>query len=161
MKINQIGRLLFSIIICEIIGASGSIFTIPNIPTWYATLEKPFFSPPNWIFAPVWTTLFFLMGVSLYIILENKDKKLIKQKNIAIIIFGIQFFFNVLWSYLFFGLKSPLLGFIGIIVLWLSIITTIISFYKISKKSAYLLIPYLRWVSFALILNLAILLMNP
>ncbi len=161
MKINQIGKLLFSIIICEIIGASGSIFTIPNIPTWYAQLVKPFFSPPNWLFALVWTTLFFLMGVALYLVLENNNKKLIKQKNIAIIIFSIQFFFNVLWSYLFFGLRSPLLGFVGIIILWISIIATIISFYKISKKSAYLLVPYLLWVSFAAILNFTVLIMNP
>jgi translocator protein len=116
-----------------------------------------FFSPPNWLFAPVWTIIFLLMGVSLFLVLETKKSD---QKNLAIVLFAIQFFFNILWSFLFFGLRSPLLGLIGVIILWFSIVATILGFYKVSKKSAYLLLPYILWVSFATILNLAILLMN-
>ncbi|MFA5764212.1 MAG: TspO/MBR family protein [archaeon] len=156
----QIAKLIALVIFCEIIGAIGTIFTIPNIPTWYASLVKPFFSPPNWLFAPVWTILFLMMGVSLYFILENKNKKLEIKRKIAIAFFGIQFIFNILWSYLFFGLRNPLFGFIGIIFLWISILATIISFYKIDKKSAYLLVPYLLWVSFATILNFAVFILN-
>lgn len=158
MKIKSLPKLIALIILCEVIGAVGSIFTFPNIPTWYAFLNKPFFSPPNWLFAPVWTILFLLMGVALYLVIESKGN--IIQKKLAIALFSIQFFFNVLWSFLFFGLRSPFLGVIGIIVLWFSILATILSFYKISKKSAYLLIPYILWVSFATILNLTIMLIN-
>lgn len=161
MKIKSLPKLIISIILCQIIGASGSIFTFPNIPTWYASLVKPFFSPPNWIFGPVWTLLFLLMGIALYLVWTNSEKKLKKQKSTSIILFGVQFFFNVLWSYLFFGLRNPFLGLIGILILWIFIVATIISFYKISKKSAYLLIPYLLWVSFATILNFSIMLLNP
>ena len=157
MNPKKLFKLFALIVLCQIIGASGSLFTIPNIPTWYAFINKPFFSPPNWLFAPVWTIIFLLMGVSLFLVLETKKSD---QKNLAIVLFTIQFFFNVLWSFLFFGLRSPLLGLIGIIILWFSIVATILGFYKVSKKSAYLLLPYILWVSFATILNLAILLMN-
>lgn len=161
MKIRNLKALIVAIILCEILGALGTIFTAPNIPTWYAILTKPFFSPPNWVFGPVWTTLFFLIGVALYIIWENSEKKKAKERKFALMVFGVQFLFNILWSGLFFGLKSPLLGLVGIIFLWLSIAWTIILFYNISKKSAYLLVPYILWVSFATILNLAIFLLNP
>lgn len=157
MNPKKLFKLFALIVLCQIIGASGSLFTIPNIPTWYAFINKPFFSPPNWLFAPVWTIIFLLMGVSLFLVLETKKSD---QKNLAIVLFTIQFFFNVLWSFLFFGLRSPLLGLIGVIILWFSIVATILGFYKVSKKSAYLLLPYILWVSFATILNLAILLMN-
>ncbi|MDD2531727.1 MAG: tryptophan-rich sensory protein [Candidatus ainarchaeum sp.] len=157
MNPKKLLKLFALIVLCQIIGASGSLFTIPNIPTWYAFINKPFFSPPNWLFAPVWTIIFLLMGVALYLVIETKKSD---QKNLAIVLFGIQFFFNVLWSFLFFGLRSPLLGLIGVIILWFSIVATILGFYKVSKKSAYLLLPYILWVSFATILNLAILLMN-
>jgi tryptophan-rich sensory protein len=91
---------------------------------------------------------------------ETKDKKLVKERKFALQLFGIQFLFNVLWSLLFFGLRSPLLGLIGVILLWISIVLTIISFHKVSRRAAYLLVPYILWVSFASILNLAILILN-
>ena len=160
MDVKKILKLVAFVILCEIIGASGSIFTIANIPTWYANLVKPFFSPPNWVFAPVWTLLFLLMGIALYIIWESVEKKFKKIRVLAISWFSVQFAFNVLWSYLFFGLRNPFLGFIGIILLWFSIIFTIIYFYRINKKAAYLLVPYLIWVSFASILNFSIMLLN-
>ena len=159
-------KLIFFVILCEIIGSIGAIFTTPNIPTWYATLTKPFFSPPNFLFAPVWTTLFLLMGISLYIVwnkkenLKKKGKKFNLQRKIALWLFGIQFALNVLWSYLFFGLRNPLFGFIGIVALWLSIIVTIVYFYKVDKKSAYLLMPYILWVSFAMLLNYFVMILN-
>jgi len=160
MDKRKILQLLGFVILCEIIGSLGAIFTTPNIPTWYALLAKPFFSPPNWIFAPVWTTLFLLMGIAIFLIWENKDKKILVQRKSAILWFAVQFVFNILWSFLFFGLKNPFYGFIGIIFLWVSIVITILSFYKINKKAAYLLIPYLLWVSFASILNYFVMILN-
>lgn len=159
MNINNVAKLVVAIVICELVGAVGSIFTTPSIPTWYALLQKPFFTPPNWLFAPVWTTLFALMGISAYLIwikgLENKKVKT------ALVIFGIQFALNVLWSYLFFGLQSPFYGLIGIVVLWIAIALTILKFYKISRKAGLLLIPYIIWVSIAMSLNYYIWLFNP
>lgn len=152
--------LIALIVLCEVFGSLGAIFTAPNISTWYSLLHKPLFSPPNWLFFPVWTILFMLMGVALYLILQNTDKKLVHQRKIARHWFTIQFAFNILWSFLFFGLKNPLFGFIGIVFLWISIIFTILSFHKIDKKAAYLLIPYVLWVSFAAILNYFVMILN-
>ncbi len=161
MNIKEILDLVGFIVLCEVLGGIGSIFTIPNIPTWYAFLEKPFFSPPNWIFAPVWITLFFLMGIAIYLVWKKKEKKIVYERKIALELFTVQFGFNMLWSFLFFGLRSPFAGLVGIILLWISICGTMLAFYKISKKSAYLLIPYLIWVSFASLLNITIFLLNP
>jgi len=157
MRIN-ITKIIVSVLICQGVGAVGSIFTSPAISTWYAILQKPSFNPPNWIFAPVWTILFLLMGISLYLIWSKgwADKRV----KIALFIFGIQLVLNILWSFLFFGLQSPLYAFIGIIILWLAILLTIISFYRISKPAAYLLLPYILWVSFASILNFSIMILN-
>ena len=153
-------KLLIAIIVCEVVGSIGSIFTFPNIPTWYASLAKPFFSPPNWLFGPVWSFLFLLMGIAIYLVWENKKKNLAKKRQNAINWFGVQFAFNVLWSFLFFGLRNPLFGFVGIILLWASIALTISAFEKVDKKAAYLLVPYLLWVSFASILNFSVMLLN-
>jgi len=131
----------------------GSIFTTPAIPGWYATLQKPSFSPPNFLFAPVWTTLYILMGISLALILNKKNKT-------AIIFFVVQLVLNSLWSILFFGLKSPKLAFVEIIFLWLAILITILKFFKISKLAGWLFVPYLLWVSFASVLNLTIVKLN-
>ncbi|MBU4016718.1 tryptophan-rich sensory protein [Patescibacteria group bacterium] len=155
---RDFSKLIISVTVCELIGLLSTPFTISSIPTWYAGLIKPFFSPPNWIFAPVWTTLYFLMGVSVYLIwrkgIENKEIK------IAIYYFITQLFFNFFWSIFFFGLRLPLVAFIDIIVLLAAIVLTMMKFYKISKVSLYLLIPYLLWVSFATILNMSIVLLN-
>jgi tryptophan-rich sensory protein len=151
MKASKIIKLIISITICEAIGGVGSIFTIPSIPTWYAKLIKPGINPPNWIFAPVWTTLLLLMGIALYIVWEKgKDNKNFKP---AIFAFAAQLALNVLWSFLFFGLKSPLLALLEIILLWIAILATISNFQKISKTAALLLLPYILWVTFAAILN--------
>ncbi len=145
-------KLFGAILICELAGAIGSIFTLQSIPTWYATLIKPGFSPPNWLFGPVWILLYALMGVAAYWIYISKDKR----TKAALSIFGFQLVLNVLWSIAFFGLRSPLYGLVVIVLLWLSIVATILKFHEIDKKAGLVLIPYILWVSFALILNLFI-----
>jgi len=150
--------LVLSIGVCFLVAGIGSFFTTSAIDTWYTTLQKPFFNPPNWIFGPVWTLLYLIMGISLYIVWIAKVEK--KAKLQGITFFFIQLALNVLWSILFFGLKSPTAALIGIIFLWLAIFLTIRSFLQISKKAGWLLIPYLVWVSFATILNLSIVILN-
>lgn len=151
-------KALICIIGCELVGILGTPFTINSIPTWYASLNKPFFAPPNWIFGPVWTLLYFLMGLSLYLVINKGWKKKV-VKN-ATIVFLAQLLANFLWSPIFFGLKSPFLGLINIVIMWILIVITIKKYYSISKLAAYLLIPYLLWVSFATILNAYILFLN-
>jgi len=152
-------KLIFSIVVCQIAGVLGSLFTYPSIPTWYATLKKPGFTPPSWLFAPVWTILFALMGISAYLVwnkgLENKEVKR------SLLIFSIQLVLNVLWSFLFFGLESPFYAFMEIILLWFAIALTILNFFKISRSAGLLLLPYIFWVSFAMILNFYIWKLNP
>jgi benzodiazapine receptor len=154
---NKVFKLTAAIAICEGVGILGSVFTIPSITSWYQTLNKPFFNPPNFIFGPVWTTLYALMGVSIYLILE---KKLKKQKRILLFLFSLQLVLNFWWSILFFGLRLPLAALIEIAVLWLSILVLIIKFYKFSKPASILLIPYIVWVSFASLLNASIVILN-
>jgi len=152
-RINWL-KLVISLLICQGAGGIGSIFTTPAIGTWFKFLQKPFFNPPNWIFGPVWTLLFLLMGFALYLVWQRKDNKE------ALIIFGIQLILNITWSFCFFYLQNPLAGLIEIFVLWFFILLTIIYFYKISKLAAYLLIPYILWVSFAIILNYFLFVLN-
>ena len=154
----KILKLIASILICQGVGSIGALFTSPAISTWYTTIQKPSFNPPNWIFAPVWTLLFLMMGISLYFVWNKgwEDKKI----KIAVFIFSAQIALNIFWSLLFFGLQSPFYAFIEIIILWLAILLTIISFYKISKIATYLLLPYILWVSFAAVLNFSILILN-
>lgn len=156
--IKSLPKLIFAIGICLGVGFLGSVFTVSAIPTWYATLSKPFFSPPNWIFGPVWTLLYILMGYSLYLIVTSDKAQVTRNK--AITIFGVQLFLNFIWSIIFFGMQNPTLAFIDIIALWVSIVLTIQAFSKINKTASLLLYPYLAWVSFATILNLAIVLLN-
>jgi tryptophan-rich sensory protein len=155
---KKILKIFISIVLCQMAGFVGSIFTTSSVNTWYPTLNKPFFNPPSWLFAPVWTLLFALMGVSLYLVWE----KGILKKNVrkAVFIFFIQLILNVFWSILFFGLQSPFYAFIEIIILWIAIFFTIMKFYRISKPAAYLLIPYILWVSFAAVLNFSIYVLN-
>lgn len=151
MKLNNSLKFLFSIVICQLAGVIGGIFTSSSVSTWYMELKKPFFNPPNWIFSPVWITLYFLMGLSLFIVWKKGIKT--KKSKVALTIFAIQLFLNILWSLFFFGLRLPLLAFVEILVLWIFILLSVIHFYRISKIASYLLIPYILWVSFAAILN--------
>lgn len=156
MEINY--KMLVGFIFIPLLaGAIGSIFTTPNIPNWYASLNKPDLNPPNWVFAPVWTTLYILMGISAYI-LWSKTKEMF---SLQLKIFWVQLILNTLWSVVFFGLKDLFTSIIIIVALWFSIVLLIIKSLEISKNAAYLLIPYLLWVSFATYLNTSIWLLNP
>ena len=158
MKFSNMKKLIFCIFICLFAGFIGSFFTTPAIPTWYATLLKPSFAPPNWVFFPVWTSLFIMMGISLFLVWQKGwDDKKVKT---AIYIFAVQLVMNVLWSVAFFGLRSPLLGLMEIIILWIAILATTLRFMKVSRTAAYLLVPYILWVSFAAILNFSIWALN-
>jgi tryptophan-rich sensory protein len=156
---SKILKLVASIIIAELAGIIGTLFTTPAIPVWYQLLIKPAFNPPNWLFGPVWTILFFLIGIAAYFVWnegwENRNVK------IALSVYGIQLVLNVLWDYLFFGLQNPFIGFVGIIALWIVIVINILVFFRVSRKAAYLLIPYILWVSFAALLNYSIWQLNP
>jgi tryptophan-rich sensory protein len=155
---NKLLKLLLSIVLCEGVGILGSIFTIPSITAWYSYLNKPPFNPPNWIFGPVWTVLYLLIGVSLYLILQ---KKLKKEKNMILFVFSAQLFLNLLWSIIFFGLHLPLVAFVEIAFLWGSIVWLVVNFWKFSKPASLILVLYLCWVSFAAILNLTVAILNP
>ena len=157
MKINDILKLVASVILCQVAGFLGSLFTTPAIPTWYATLKKPFFNPPNWIFSPVWISLFILMGISLFFVWRRPNHPKFK---IAFIFFFVQLILNILWSAAFFGLRAPLLGLMDIVLLWIAILLTIQNFLKISKFAGVLLFPYLIWVSFATLLNFSLWILN-
>jgi benzodiazapine receptor len=158
MRIKDPFKLVLSIAVCQMAGIVGSFFTSPAIPTWYASLQKPAFTPPSWVFAPVWVTLFTLMGISLYLVWTGGlDKKGVKT---ALSLFGIQLLLNALWSFLFFGLKNPFYAFIEIIFLWILIALTTAKFYGVSKRAAYPMVPYLLWVTFAAILNFHVWMLN-
>ncbi|MFA6995067.1 MAG: TspO/MBR family protein [Patescibacteria group bacterium] len=154
MKLQNFLKLLAAIFISLLAGAIGSLFTIPAISTWYATLAKPAFNPPNWVFAPVWTLLFILMGVSAFLIWREG----LNNKNVrtALVLFIFQLIANIFWPMIFFGIHNTGLAFIEIISLWCAILATILAFYEISRISAYLLIPYIIWVTFAGFLNYSI-----
>lgn len=156
---NQYVKIALFVVLCLAVGFMSSKVTITSIETWYPTLEKPFFNPPKWIFAPVWTTLYVLMGIAAGRIWNkiNQEKELVKK---GLLFFMVQLALNALWSYLFFGLQNILLATIEIILLWLIIYETYLIFRKIDKKASYLLIPYLIWVGFASILTLTIYILN-
>lgn len=158
MKIPNIFKFIIAVAASQAAGIIGSIFTVSSVGTWYATIVRPEFAPPNWVFAPVWTTLFALMGIAAFLIwkkgLDRKDVK------IALGIFLGQLVLNTLWSVIFFGLQNPGGALVEIIFLWLAILATIVAFYRVSKAASYLLVPYILWVSFATYLNYAIWTLN-
>jgi len=158
MKLKDILKLIVCVVACLCAGIIGSIFTREAIPTWYATLEKPSFTPPNWLFAPAWALLYLLMSIAAFLVwrrgLENR------QVRIALIVFLIQLILNALWSVVFFGLESPLYGLIVISALWVAILFTVLKFFRISSVASVLLWPYLLWVTFAAVLNVSIWLLN-
>ena len=155
---SEIIKLVISIVICQLAGWVGSIFTRPAIPAWYASLRKPFFTPPDWVFAPVWIGLYILMGIAVFLVWRTGWHE--KQTRIALVLFSGQLILNALWSFLFFGLRSPLAGLIEISILAVVILFTIQSFLKINRKAGILLIPYFLWVAFASGLNLSIWVLN-
>jgi tryptophan-rich sensory protein len=157
-SLSSAGLLILCIVTPLLAGIIGSLFTTPAITTWYARLQKPFFSPPNWVFGPVWTALYILMGISLYLILQKGVEKRAVRQGVAI--FSAQLAVNAIWSFAFFGMQSPQNGLITILVLLALIITTIVLFWRISKPAAVLLVPYVCWVCLATALNAMILVLN-
>ncbi len=169
MKINNTFKLIIAIVVSELAGIIGSVFTTPSITGWYAGIVKPALNPPAWVFGPVWTTLFALMGIAAFLVwkkgLDRRDvnphtKDFGVGVKIALGIFIGQLVLNTLWSIIFFGLHSPGGALIEIVFLWLAILATIIAFAKISKPAAWLLVPYILWVSFAMYLNYSIWALN-
>ena len=149
MALNK-KKLLVSLALCFGAEGLGGFFTARSVGTWYLTLQKPGFTPPGWLFGPVWTLLYFLMGLSFYLIWNARDTHM---KKLAIVVFAIQLILNVSWSLAFFGMRSIIGGLIIIVALWLAIVLTIYRFRQISRLAAGMLAPYLAWVSFASILN--------
>jgi tryptophan-rich sensory protein len=169
-KFNDFPNLILFLGISQMAGVIGSLFTMSEIGTWYATLVRPDIAPPSWVFGPVWTTLFLLMGIASYIVWRkgfkvgpngkkpDADKQ--KKSKKALTIFGIQLVLNILWSVFFFGMHNLGGAFIEIIVLWISIVATTIYFTRISKTAGRLMLPYIAWVTFAAILNYSYFLLN-
>jgi tryptophan-rich sensory protein len=157
MKLVTIIKLIIACVFCLSVGWIGSLFT-DSISGWYQELNKPFFNPPGWVFAPVWTALYIMIGVSAFLIWQKGVFE--KKVKIALGFFIIQLLLNAIWTPLFFGLKSPFAAFLDIVFLWLAILITIASFYRLSKAAAFLLMPYILWVTFAAVLNFSIMIMN-
>ncbi len=157
-NISNIWKLIISIFVSELAGVLGSIFTFSSIPRWYAGVTKPELAPPNWVFGPVWTTLFVLMGIAAFLVWKKGLDR--KDVRIALWIFGGQLVLNTIWSIIFFGFQNPGGALIEIFFLWCAIVATIIAFKRVSRPAAWLLIPYLAWVSFASYLNYAIWMLN-
>ena len=159
MKTLSILKLGGSVLFCMSAGAVSSLYTLKAIPDWYATLNKPSFTPPSWTFGPVWSVLYVMMGIAAWQVWSKGIKERTVRK--ALVFFLIQLVLNTAWSFLFFRLRSPILGLVDILLLWLAILITINLFFKVSLIAAVLLIPYLFWVTFASGLNLGIVLLNP
>lgn len=156
MKINNFLKLVISVLISEFAGVVGWAFTASAIPTWYATLAKPALNPPAWIFGPVWAILYFLMGISLWLVWKSGAV----EKKKAIRLFIIQLTLNAIWSPIFFGYHSIGNALAVIVLLWAAIVLTILLFKRVSKPAAWFLAPYILWVSFAAYLNFAIWILN-
>lgn len=151
-------KFIISLAVPLFAGFLGSIFTNTSVSTWYLTLSVSSLNPPSWVFGPVWTLLYILMGLALYRVWRKKEMGL--DIFWAVWLFFAQLFFNVVWSLLFFGMENPLLSLWGIGILWIFIFFNIVAFFKVDKKSAWLMLPYLAWTSFAAYLNYAIFVLN-
>jgi translocator protein len=158
IKVEDVVRLVVSLVICQCAGLIGSFFTITSIPTWYATIQKPGFTPPNWVFGPAWITLYALMGIAAFLIWRKGfDKPGVIG---ALTLFLAQLILNAFWSVVFFGFQSPAAGFVVIVLLWMVILFTILRFFRLSTAAGVLLIPYILWVTFASVLNFSIWILN-
>jgi tryptophan-rich sensory protein len=151
-------RLAISLIICQLAGFIGSLFTRPAISGWYAALNKPSFTPPSAVFGPVWFSLYVMMGISLFLVWHHGSRG--QNVRTGMILFVIQLVLNTLWSILFFGFRSPPAGLVGILILWVAILLTLIHFWKVSRSAGVLLVPYIAWVSFAAVLNTSLWVLN-
>jgi len=154
MKAVDVVKLVVSIAVPLLAGFGSTVWTINSIPTWYASLNKPWFSPPNVVFAPVWTILYILMGVALFIIWRSPRNR---TRDTWIALFAAQLSVNIIWTFAFFGLQN---GVLTIVPLWILIAVTIYQFYKVDKWASYLLVPYLAWVGIATAPNASVYLLN-
>ena len=154
---RQLVGLVVSIGACFAAAAVGSAMTIPSIGTWYATLTKPSWNPPDWVFGPVWSTLYSCMAVAAWLVWRERGPS---AALIPLALFALQLALNCAWSGLFFALHEPWLAFADIVVLWFAIVATMISFARVSSFASILLAPYLLWVTFAAILNFTVAKMN-
>ena len=157
MTLQQAAKLIASLILPLVVGAVAGFFTSASIPGWYDALNKPTFSPPNWLFGPVWVTLYLIMGFSCYLVW---DAPLSNPRNSALTIYGVQLFLNFVWSFIFFYFKMMGLALIEICLLWVFIVIMIVRFKEIVPSAAYLNVPYLLWVTFASVLNGAFYFLN-
>lgn len=157
MKAGRLGKLVLSLLLPLVTGGVAGLFTAEAIPGWYASLQQPSFNPPNWVFGPVWTTLYAIMGISLFMIWTMDAGR---ERNRAILIFMAQLLLNFCWSFFFFHFKMIGLALIDIIALWIMIVFMLYRFFKIKPWAAYMNIPYLLWVTFASVLNAAYFLLN-
>ena len=158
MKSTEVLKLVASVAVCQLTGIIGSVFTASSVSTWYVALRKPSFTPPGWVFGPVWISLYALMGIAAYLVWRNGLNQ--REVRIALSLFVAQLILNALWSAMFFGLRSPLAGLADISALWVLIVLTIFYFLKVSTTAGLLLVPYIVWVSFAALLNYYIWAMN-
>jgi benzodiazapine receptor len=155
---TKIVKLICSVAVCILIGFVGSFVTRDSVSTWYAELSRPSFTPPDWTFGVVWPILYVMMGISAFLIWnEGFDKTEVK---VALGIFGLQLILNGLWTPIFFGLHLIGLALIEILMMWAAILLTNIYFWKVSKPAALLLLPYILWVSFAIVLNASLFVLN-
>jgi tryptophan-rich sensory protein len=158
MNGSNLLKLLACLAVVLAVGGLGSLATTRAIPTWYKGLAKPSFNPPNWLFGPAWTALYLLMAVAAWLVWKQGIGA--AGVKLALAVFLVQLILNALWSILFFGLRSPLAGLIEIYGLWLAILATIVLFFRVSVPAGVLLLPYIAWVTFAALLNAAILRLN-
>lgn len=157
MKTRDFFKLIVSVLFPLSLGAFAGMFTAKTVPVWYAALNRPSFNPPGNLFGPVWTVLYILLGISLFLIWKQEKSK---ERNLAILVFFIQLSLNFAWSFIFFYFNNIGLALAEILLLWVSIIAMLIQFYKIKPLAAYLNIPYLLWVSFASVLNASYYMLN-
>jgi benzodiazapine receptor len=157
-RLKEVPMLVGSILIPLVIGYLGAIVTLPQISSWYSTLSKPWWSPPNWLFGPIWTTLYVLMGIALFLVWREGIHR--RDVRFAILIFGVQLVLSLIWSVVFFSLHALFGSFAIVMLLWLAILANIIAFLIISKWAGLLLVPYIIWVSIASYLNYSVYLLN-
>lgn len=157
--VQSLIKLAVSIVICLAAGFFGSMVTITGPGSWYDQLVKPWFNPPGSLFGPVWTMLYILMAIALYLVVKDGLEK--PGVKLAAGLFAVQIILNTTWSYAFFGLESPFLGFINLVILWIFILATTVAFYRVRKDAAALMVPYIAWVTFAGVLNYTIMILNP
>lgn len=149
--------LAFLLIVCVGAGGLGAVATTPQIEGWYRTLAKPAWTPPDWIFGPVWTTLYILMAIAAWLVWKPAG---LKSAGLPLSLFAVQLILNIAWSWIFFGSRQPGWAFAEVVLLWIAILATVVVFFRCSQVAGWLLVPYLAWVSFAAVLNSAIWRMN-